>query len=229
MSKVQPVLAVVRALNILNAFRPNEQSLTLQELSVRTGLYKSTLLRQLQTLISEHCVTRLENGEYQLGARVLQWAHAYTSSLNLEQHVPPTLNRLVKLTGEGASFFVRDGDMRVCLYRADSKKELRDHIQQGELLPLKRGAAGKILLYFSDIKETEKKPETFVSIGEREEEIAAISAAVFGAAGLKGAIALSGPATRFTESNILKWRNIVFDEAKKLSLILGGERFYYEK
>src|SRR5690625_4276837 len=226
MRKVQPVSAVIRALSVLTAFQPNEQSLSLQELSVRTGLYKSTLLRQLHTLISEHCVTRLENGEYQLGARVLQWARVYTSSLNLEQHVPPALNRLVELTGEGASFFVRDGDMRVCLYRADSKKELRDHIQQGELLPLKRGAAGKTLLQYSGIKEGDQKPEVFVSIGEREEEIAAISAAVFSTGGLKGAVAISGPATRFTENNIATWSKIVLNEAQDLSRILGGEHFY---
>lgn len=225
MSKIQPVLAVVRALNILNAFEPNEPSLSLQELSVRTGLYKSTLLRQLNTLIEEHCVARLENGEYQLGARVLQWSHVYTSSLNLEQHVPPVLNKLVELTGEGASFFVRDGDMRVCLYRADSKKEIRDHIQQGELLPLKKGAAGKILLHYCQ-EQKEKKPEIFISIGEREEEIAAIAAPVFDSTMLKGALAISGPATRFTKESITQWGELLFTEARRLSLLLGGERFY---
>ncbi|HLS21885.1 MAG TPA: IclR family transcriptional regulator [Paenalcaligenes sp.] len=225
MSNNKPVLAVVRALSVLNAFQPNEPSLTLQELSVRTGLYKSTLLRQLHTLIEEHCVARLDNGEYQLGARVLQWAHVYTSSLNLEQHVPPVLNKLVELTGEGASFFVRDGDMRVCLYRADSKKELRDHIRQGELLPLKKGAAGKILLHYCMEKET-KKPEVFVSIGEREEEIAAIAAPVFSSTGVKGALAISGPATRFSEESIEQWKLLVFNKAKRLSQVLGGERFY---
>src|SRR5699024_12741023 len=95
----------------------------------------------------------------------------YNIYLNLQKHIPLALNRLVELTGEGASFFVRDGDMRVCLYRADSKKELRDHIQQGKLLPLKRGAAGKTLLQYSGVKEEDQKPEVFVSIGEREEEI----------------------------------------------------------
>src|SRR5690625_2739581 len=102
MSNNKPVLAVVRALSVLNAFQPNEPSLTLQELSVRTGLYKSTLLRQLHTLIEEHCVARLDNGEYQLGARVLQWAHVYTSSLNLEQHVPPGIGRASCRESEGS-------------------------------------------------------------------------------------------------------------------------------
>ena len=79
MEEYSPVLAVERAITILNAFKTNEPSVSLHELSLRTGLYKSTLLRQLGTLIQYHCVIRLANGQYQLGARVLNWAHVYTS------------------------------------------------------------------------------------------------------------------------------------------------------
>lgn len=226
MTKAQPILAVVRALKILNAFQPHESSLSLQELSVRTELYKSTLLRQLNTLMQHNCITRLENGEYQLGTHVLQWANVYTSSFNLGQHIPPVLDELVQLTGEGASFFVRDGSMRICLYRSDSKKELRDHIQQGELLPLEKGAAGRVLLQYQDFQPSNNPPEVIISIGEREKEIAAIAAPIFNTDELKGAIAISGPATRFTKTNIAKWQEIVLREAKKLSRTLGGERFY---
>lgn|SRR5690606_30962129 len=220
-----PVLAVERAIMILNAFQSNEPSVSLHELSLRTGLYKSTLLRQLGTLIQHHCVVRLSNGQYQLGARVLTWAHAYTSSLDLDQHVPPVLEQLVNDTGEGASFFALDGDMRVCLYRADSNKEIRDHIHQGELLPLNKGAAGHILLRYSDPANT-MPPEVIMTIGERESEIAALSAPVFGADGLKGALALSGPATRFSPENIDVWKKIVLEAAENLSKVLGGHSFY---
>ncbi|MCQ9617712.1 helix-turn-helix domain-containing protein [Paenalcaligenes niemegkensis] len=197
MDEQLPVLAVERAILVLNAFKTNEPSVSLHELSIRTGLYKSTLLRQLGTLIQHHCVVRLSNGQYQLGARVLNWAHVYKSSLNLDQHVPPVLDTLVNITGEGASFFALDGDMRVCLYRSDSNRELRDHIREGELLPLDKGAAGHILIRYSTPSNM-PAPEVLMSIGEREAEIAALAAPVFSAEGLKGALALSGPATRFS-------------------------------
>lgn len=226
MEKNAPVSAVERALDILNAFQPDEPYVSLHELSVRTGLYKSTLLRQLGTLIQYHCVTRLANGQYQLGARVLNWAHVYTTSLNLDQHVPPALDALVAATGEGASFFTRDGDMRVCLYRSDSHRELRDHVRQGELLPLEKGAAGRVLLRYAKPDGGMPEPEVFFSIGEREAEIAALAAPVFNSDGLKGAVALSGPATRFHEENVERWRSLLLDAARSLSQTLGGRQYY---
>jgi len=225
MSKNATVSAVERALDILNAFRPDESCVSLHELSVRTGLYKSTLLRQLGTLIDHRCVTRLANGQYQLGVRVLNWAHVYTASLKLDQHVPPALDRLVAATGEGASFFTLHGDMRVCLYRRDSHKEIRDHVRQGELMPLDKGAAGRVLLIYQTTAGM-PKPEVHLSIGEREAEIAALAAPVFDANGLKGALALSGPATRFLPECIEQWKPLVLDAARDLSRTLGGLHFY---
>jgi len=223
-----PVSAVDRALMILNAFRSDEPSVSLHELSLRTKMYKSTLLRQLGTLIEHHCVTRLPDGQYQLGARVLNWAHVYTTSLNLHQHVPAVLEHLVETTGEGASFFTQDGDMRVCLYRADSQRELRDHIRQGELLPLDKGAAGRVLLHYSQEGVATPQPQVFHSVGEREAEIAALAAPVFHAQGLRGAIALSGPATRFHEQNVTQWTPLLLEASRGLSRTLGGARFYTE-
>lgn len=226
MKKNTPVSSVERALDILNAFRPDETYVSLHELSARTGLYKSTLLRQLGTLIQYHCVTRLANGQYQLGARVLNWAHVYTTSLNLDHLVPPALDRLVAATGEGASFFTQDGDMRVCLYRSDSHKEIRDHVRQGELLPLDKGAAGRVLLNYAKTVTDLPQPQVFFSIGEREAEIAALAAPVFDSEGLKGAVALSGPATRFHEENISQWKPLLLAASQSLSQTLGGLRFY---
>lgn len=227
MEEHTPVLAVERAIMILNAFQTNEASVSLHELSLRTGLYKSTLLRQLSTLIQHHCVVRLTNGQYQLGARVLNWSHVYKSSLNLDQHVPPVLDKLVEITGEGASFFAPDGDMRVCLYRSDSRKEIRDHVREGELLPLDKGAAGRILMRYS-ANTKQVAPEVLMSIGEREAEIAALAAPVFSAEGLKGALAISGPATRFVPESTTQWKEILLEAAKNLSSLLGGHSFYKE-
>jgi len=221
-----PPSAVERALAVLNAFRPDEPGVSLHELSLRTGLYKSTLLRQLAILIRHHCVVRLANGHYQLGARVLNWAHVYTSSLNLHQHVQPVLQQLVARTGEGASFFTQDGDMRVCLYRADSPQELRDHIRQGELLPLNKGAAGTVLVRYGVPASVRPAPQVLHSVGEREAGIAALAAPVFDSQGLRGAVALSGPATRFHEEKTSAWTPQVFEAAAALSRALGGGVFY---
>ena len=116
--------------------------------------------------------------------------------------------------------------MRVCLYRADSQRELRDHIRQGELLPLDKGAAGRVLLHYGVADSVMPKPEVFYSVGEREAEIAALAAPVFHAQGLRGAIALSGPATRFHGENVALWKPLVLEASRTLSRTLGGFHYY---
>lgn len=41
-----------------------------------------------------------------------------------------------------ASFHVRQGNQRLCLFRVDSPQPIRDHIRAGDLLPLDRGVGG---------------------------------------------------------------------------------------
>jgi len=82
--KADAVSAVDRALSILCAFGANDQSLSLAELSRRTGLYKSTILRHLQSLERRSFMIRATNGNYRLGPMLLQLGNAYLKGFNLE-------------------------------------------------------------------------------------------------------------------------------------------------
>lgn len=62
------VAAVDRAFLILSAFQEGDVSLTLAILARRTGLYKSTILRLMQSLIRAGYVIRLPDGNYAVGA-----------------------------------------------------------------------------------------------------------------------------------------------------------------
>jgi DNA-binding IclR family transcriptional regulator len=112
------------------------------------------------------------------------------------------LQRLVDATEETASFYVRAGDERVCLYRVNSPRSTRHHLEEGVRLPLDRGAAGRVLLAFGDRKgaiyENIRNQKEYVSLGERDREIAAAAVPVFDGSGqLCGALAISGPLSRF--------------------------------
>jgi DNA-binding IclR family transcriptional regulator len=225
--KAGGVAAVERALAILKAFRAGDTSLTLNELSQRTGMYKSTILRLIATLVQEHCMVRLDDGTYQLGSMLLHWGGLYQTALRLDDHVPPVLRRLVQETEEGASFFTREGNLRVCLFRVDSPRSVRDHIRTGDLLPLDRGAAGRVLASFD---RTLTPPESFpaqpyiVTVGEREPDIAAIAAPVFGPQGsLRGALAVSGPAARFSAEMVPGMAQALLRAASELTRRLGGD------
>lgn len=227
------VAAVERAFAILNAFRAGDSSLPLNELARRTGMYKSSILRTISTLMQEHCIVRLDDGTYQLGSMLLHLGGLYQAALKLDDHVPPVLRRLVQETEEGASFFTREGNLRVCLFRVDSPRSIRDHLRTGDLLPLDKGAAGRVLASFD---RTMTPPEEFpaepfiVTVGEREPDIAAIAAPVFGPQGhLKGALAISGPAARFATDQIPGMAQALVKCASELTRRLGGDTTLLER
>src|SRR6266480_4061811 len=56
------IAAVDRALAILGAFRPGDMALPLYEISQRCNLYKSTVLRIMQSLLRRSYLQRLEDG-----------------------------------------------------------------------------------------------------------------------------------------------------------------------
>jgi len=228
MSEKQPgVASVERALSILGAFKPQDEGLSLHELSLRTGLHKSTILRLAATLENAHCLHRLADGRYQLGSMLFHWGGVYQASLRLEDHVVPMLKKLVEQTGEGASFFTRDGDVRVCLFRVDSPRSIRDHVHQGDLMELDRGAAGRVLLSFDpSITAPADFPPTpvILSKGEREPDIAAVAGPVFGPGpSLRGALAISGPCIRFSPEVMEKISALVVSASYELTRRLGGD------
>ncbi|MES2183720.1 MAG: helix-turn-helix domain-containing protein [Pseudomonadota bacterium] len=226
------VAAVERAFAILHAFRAGDTSLNLSELALRTGMYKSTILRTMTSLIREHCIVRLDDGTYQLGSMLLHWGGLYQAALRLDDHVPAILRRLVQETGEGASFFTREDKLRVCLFRVDSPKSVRDHIRTGDLLPLDKGAAGRVLSSFDRaLTPRANFPEQplILTVGEREPDIGAIAAPVFGPMGsLRGALAISGPAGRFSPDVIPGMSQAVLKAASDLTRRLGGDPAVFE-
>lgn len=234
-SNVQPpagVAAVERAISIINAFQPGDVALSLHELAERTGLYKSTILRIMVTLIGAHCIHRLDDGRYQLGSTLLHWGGLYQSSLRLEDHVVPTLRFLVEKTGEGASFFIRENDVRVCLFRVDSPHTVRDHVRVGDIVPLEKGAAGRVLLAFQSLERSAIRAMAdnlvIVTVGERETEIAAVAIPVFEYGNsLAGALAVSGPVARFTDEVVAAASRTLYDAASQLTRKLGGDPTLY--
>ena len=224
--KQSGVAAVERALSILGAFKPGDDALTLHDLAARTGMHKSTILRLIVTLTQFHCIQRLDDGRYQLGSMLLHWGGLYQASLRLEDHVVPVLQRLVQQTGEGASFFTREEDVRVCLFRVDSPRSVRDHVRAGDLLPLDKGAAGRVMMQFDPLLAPPSnfpRSPTIVTIGEREPDIAAVAAPVFGPGPtLRGALAVSGPTARFSDDIIERTSEALVSAAIELTRRLGG-------
>jgi len=142
------VASVDKALGILRLFHSETPELSLIQIAEQTGLYKSTVLRMLASLESALLVVKQSDGKYVLGPAIASLYAAYQHQQSLETVVLPILEKLMLATNESAAFHVRQGDKRLCLYRVDSKQALRDHIKVGDLLPIDKGAGGKVLRAF---------------------------------------------------------------------------------
>jgi DNA-binding IclR family transcriptional regulator len=224
------VAAVDRALSLLATFSVAQSALTLGELSALTQLYKSTVLRLLASLLHRGLMQQRSDGRYALGPEVARLHAAYASSFSLADVVIPALQSLVVATHESAAFHVRQGQARLCLYRIDSPHPVRDHIKAGDLLPIDRGAGARVLDAFADPQD--RLPDRrnaarakavaqrgyFAGVGDRDQEVAGISAPVFAAGGkLAGALTLTTPANRYQEAHV----PCVLAAAAALSKALG--------
>lgn len=199
----QRVEAVERALSLLECFREDRRTLSLAELADATGMYKSTILRLAASLERFGYLVRREDGVFRLGPAAQRLGAVYRLGFDLERLIRPELLRLVQATGETASFYVRDGEARVCLYRENSPKAARHHLDEGTLLTLASGASGHVLRAFGSHPEAAEAAVRgagyALSLGERDPDLAAIAMPVVDRKGtVHGALSVSGIITRFT-------------------------------
>jgi DNA-binding IclR family transcriptional regulator len=218
------VAAVDRALSVLGVFSASTPQLGLADIAALTEMHKSTVLRLLASLEHAHLIQRQADGRYALGAGIVRLHQVYAASFSLESVIMPALRELVALTKESAAFHVRQGDRRLCLHRVDSPRPVRDHIRAGDLLPLNRGAGGRIISAFSGapgpIYTRIRREQVVVLVGDRIPEIAGIAAPVFGPDNeLMGALTLTMPADRFDPA----YDKPVMRAARKLTAALGGD------
>ena len=207
MSDAKGVDAVDRALTILDCFGPESQDLSLAELARATGLYKSTILRLATSLEGFGYVVRGEDGRFRLGPSTWRLGATYRLGFDLSAVMRAELKRLSDATQETASYYIREGDRRICLFRAEPPRSIRHSIVEGAPMPLDLGASGKILLAFSETPNPDlaeiRENGYAVSQGERDPEVAAVAVPVLSGSGrLLGALSVSGLVTRFTDDRL---------------------------
>jgi DNA-binding IclR family transcriptional regulator len=200
------VEAVERALTVLGAFHADRPAMTLAEIASATGFYKSTILRLAASLERLGFLIREESGVFRLGPALWRLGSIYRAQFNLGEVIRPELRRLVGATGETASFYIREGQSRVCLFRQNSPQPARHHLDEGTTLPLTAGASAHVLVAFSAREPADKNAKAVrgrgysISLGERDPQVAAVSVPVFDLGGeLRGALAISGLIGRFKE------------------------------
>jgi DNA-binding IclR family transcriptional regulator len=245
--------SVDKALSILECFSDRATELSLKQLSEKTGLYKSRILRLCGTLMAHGFLIRMEGSHYRLGPKLMMLGKIYERSNSLVLIARPILRELASITGESAKLFVIQGTKRVCLVREKGTNPLSYHVEEGDSFELYAGAGGKALLAYSSrefrdkvlaekvlkrltpatIVERSRLEEEFAAIRERGyalsqgeifSEVAGMAAPVFNHEGsVCGSVTIAGPTQRFTEDRRQGLLDSLLDAARKLSQLLGNE------
>ncbi|MEI3611339.1 IclR family transcriptional regulator [Pseudogracilibacillus sp. SO30301A] len=241
----QIIRSVQRAIDVLNCFSEEKSELTLTEISIVTGLAKSTTTRILATLEENRFVEKeASTGKYRLGRQLYFLGHRAGRSIELKEVAKETMIRLRDQLKETVNLYVREGEHRVCVQQYESLQSVKHMIQIGQHLPLTVGASGKVLLAYEPKKFIEEIMEKQVmvkskvallselnmitvekyaeSIEERETGTSAAAAPIFNIHGEAiAALSLSGPAQRFNPSKVPDLKTILVASALEISNHMG--------
>jgi DNA-binding IclR family transcriptional regulator len=241
----ESVRAVDRALEILLAFAPGDDGLTVSELMRRVRLSRATLYRLLATLEQNHfLVSSGEPQRFRLGPAVARLAHAWHASVNLGAVAEPMMRRAWEETGETVALFVADGLYRLCIAEIPSPQALSFKRGVGYRERLVLGASGRVILahmpdaakrlktYAAGLKiDLKKYPQELAAIGARGYSMSrneliqgavAVAAPFFDGTGqVAGSIGIFGPSARLPDAQIEKFGKLLVREAKLLSSALG--------
>ena len=198
--------AIEKCLQILSIFSLDKTQFSINEICEKLGFNVSTTYRILSTLQEYGYVSRLKNRDYVVGTQALYLSAIYTQSNHLEQ-IRPIIDSIRDISGETASFFVEENSMRICLYRAHSRDEIRHNIEQGSRLELNRGASGRIILAYGKRKNDKtgfykeiRDAGYYLSINEHNASLFALAVPVISSSSkFVGAIVVSGPISRFND------------------------------
>ncbi len=134
-------IAVVEdTIRVLEAFLPAEHSLSLAEITERTGLVKNKVFRILATLQGHGFVVRNDQGSYSLGLRMVEFGEAIQRRDVVIQAAAPVMDWLVEETRETIFLGAIDGIETLVLAARESPQSVRLFAPSGAACPSTRAA-----------------------------------------------------------------------------------------
>jgi IclR family transcriptional regulator, pca regulon regulatory protein len=141
----QFVQSLARGLAVIRAFDAENVSMTLSDVSRRTGLTRATSRRFLHTLV-ELGYVRTDGRVFELTALVLQLGYSYLSGQTLPQLVQPLLEELSAQLHESTSASILDGADIVYIARIHTRRIMTVGITVGTRFPAYATSMGRVLL-----------------------------------------------------------------------------------
>jgi IclR family acetate operon transcriptional repressor len=220
---VRRVEAVERAAALLDVLAAKGGELGTNEIARRSRINPSSVSRLLATLVAARLVDfDAESGRYRLGVRLVQLGNAAAAGLGLREAAAAELRGLVDVTGETATLSVAGEHEAITVDFVQSAASVQSVARVGRPSVVHATAAGKVLLAFGEIAPPAGPLRRFTSrtivtrkalweevehvrargwakaVREREEDLSAVAAPVYGARhDLVAILGIQGPAARF--------------------------------
>ncbi len=147
-----------RALQIIDAFTEDRQSLTSVQLSEILDLSRATVLRLCTTLLNYGYLKQdRESRRYSLGMRLFEQGSIVFHSLSIRKVASPHLTELLQLLGKTVFLAVLDNDVLIYLdKREDDRSLIRFTSKLGTRRPPYWGMCGPMLMAYLPDSEVER-------------------------------------------------------------------------
>ncbi len=147
---------VDRAFALLTAFDASRRTLSLRELSRRSGIPLSSTLRLAGRLLAWGALERDEQGRYSIGLRLLEVASLAPRGHGLRQVALPFMSDLAAVTKQHVQLAVREGHEATLVERFSSHSSVAVRYRVGGKLPLHCTGMGLALLAFAPLEVQEQ-------------------------------------------------------------------------
>lgn len=147
--------ALFKAVQVLDALAAAGKPLSLASLTQLLGLPKSSLLSLCNSLCETGLARRTDRGAYELGSRILDFAHAYLRTTDITKEFVHAWDEMRELRDEGVVLAVLDGTDAVYVACRNGSRPLGVNYRIGMRLPACCTATGKALL--STLEEPQLK------------------------------------------------------------------------
>lgn len=222
---------------------------SINNLSMRTGIPRSTIHRILNALIKEEIVRLVPQKGYILTPKLFGIGLMGLGKKELLDVAIPVLREMSTIIKETISIYILSGMERMCIYCVEGTLPILQKVKIGDKGPLLIGAAGKVLAAGLDENELNSVIEYYllkdyitreqipwvyseldkvrteryaVSIEERFPECASIAVPIMGMNGhIQAALNIALPSSRAVSDRISEHLKVLFEATKKISEQLG--------
>jgi IclR family pca regulon transcriptional regulator len=137
--------SLARGLAVLQAFSDHRRSLTMAQISHRTGIPRASVRRCLHTLI-ELGYAHADGNQFALSPKVLTLGYSYLSSTPLTVSAHPYLNQVSRTLNESCSLAVLQDHEVLYVGRSATSRIMSVSLTTGSRLPAYCTALGRVLL-----------------------------------------------------------------------------------